>query len=101
MSGRLEREPTEVGQAYIICSLSLTHTLTHAHKSTDEEGGAGSMFENGCHISAVMHRAALCSLKAWLSGAVAFISMHVQKVPWKLFMALKILIYCAPLVLFF
>lgn len=35
---------------------------------------------------------ALCSLKAKLSGAIAFISMYVQKVPWKLFMALKILI---------
>lgn len=43
---------------------------------------------------------ALCSLKAKLSGAIAFISMYVQKVPWKLFMALKILIYCTPLVLF-
>lgn len=29
MSGRLEREPTEVGQAYVICSLCVSHT--HAH----------------------------------------------------------------------
>lgn len=59
------------------------------------------MFQDDCHISAVMHHTPLCALKACLSEAVAFISMHVQKVPRKLFMALKILIYCAPLVLFF
>lgn len=59
------------------------------------------MFEDGCHISAVMHHTYLCSLKARLSEAIAFISMYVQKVPWKLFMALKILICCTPLVLFF
>lgn len=29
MSGRLEREPREVGQAYVICSLCVSHTHTH------------------------------------------------------------------------
>lgn len=93
MSGRLEREPTEVGQAYVISSLCVAHTQA-------ERRGGKSLFEDGCHISAVMPCMALCSLKAKLSGAIAFISMYVQKVHWKLFMALKILIYCTPLVLF-
>lgn len=47
-------------------------------------------------ISQLMHRTPFCALKACLSGAAAFISMYVQKVPQKLFMALKILIYHDP-----
>lgn len=42
MSGRLEREPTEVGQAYVICSLSLTQTQAQMK--------GGSMFEDGYKV---------------------------------------------------
>lgn len=71
MSGRLEREPTEVGQAYVICSLCVSHT--HAHTQARSRGEKNGLFEDGCHISAVMPRTALCNaLKAWLSGAHCF-----------------------------
>lgn len=89
MSGRLEREPTEVGRAYVMCSLCASHT--HAHTSTARVGGGGSVYEDSCQIMTVMPHPALFA-KAWLSGAITFITMYVQRVPWKLFMALKILI---------
>lgn len=54
MSGRLEREPTEVGQAYVISSLCVAHTQA-------ERRGGKSLFEDGCHISAVMPCMALFS----------------------------------------
>lgn len=88
MSGRLEREPTEVGPAYVMCSPCLSRT--HMHTQAQHTGWGwwgGGMFEDSCQILTVMPHAALFA-KDWLSGAITFITMYVQRVPWKLFMAL-------------
>lgn len=69
--------------------LPFTHMHTHTYASTEQD-----LVWEGLSYLSCDARTALCnSLKASLTWAFAFIWMYVQKVPWKLFMALKILMH--------